>query len=286
MIYSLVRRRIEDVQAPDFPTGVVRFDRELRRVFPDLRSITPECLPTFTPDDVVIADNHLSLLVPDDVPTIVVHHGCAAAHWDADPTWRTDKTRAIVEQQRMMFERPRRLYVAPSSWVRDEFARRCGLAPDYARVIVNWVPRIARLDRVWPMRPVILHDARDNNKGMSLMAELARMKPDCDFRALCCATDATRIAAYQAADMYLCASASEGGSYSMADAEAAALPIVTTDCGNARDFRWCYGARRTSWGLADGISGFTRRGPSFYDTYTLDVWAGLWRQAVGDARCA
>jgi glycosyltransferase involved in cell wall biosynthesis len=285
MIYSLVGRRIEDTTPDQIISGVVRFDSYLRRVFPGLRSITPAGLPTFTPADVVIADNHLSLLVPDTTPTIVVHHGCAATHWQADPTWRNATTARIVDEQRRMLMRPNRLYVAPSSWVRDEFARIYGLAADYARVIVNWVPVIERPTRPRAFRPIVLGDWRDENKGFPLVTEVAAMAPGFQFRQLRCATDAERIAAYQDADMYLCLSASEGGSYSMADAEAAGLPIVTTDSGNARDFERCWGCARTAESAATAIRTFPRRGPSFYSTYTFDVWAALWRKAVEEARC-
>lgn len=288
MISSLVGRRIEDVEPGGFPTGVTRFDRELRRVFPDLRSITPACLPTFTPADVVICDNHLSMLVPDDVPTIVVHHGCAASHWHADETWRNANTARIVDEQRRMLCKPNRLYVAPSTWVRGEFARWYGLPADYARVIVNWVPVIAGVRRPHSTPMVVLHDARDENKGASLIRALSNRIDDCEFRQLRCTTDAERLAAYRNVDAYLCASYSEGGSYSMADAEAARLPIVTTDCGNARDFAGCYVTRGTPFAVTKRLQTVWRAGrpaPSFYETYTLDVWAGLWRQAVEDVRC-
>src|SRR5512143_1190372 len=117
MIYSFVARRIEDGGW----TGVSRFDASLRTIWPDLVSVIPPDLPRFHAGDVVVTDNHLSLLVPDEVPTIVVAHGSALTHFERVASWRTTATAAMARRQEAMFAKPNRVYVAPSQWVREQF---------------------------------------------------------------------------------------------------------------------------------------------------------------------
>lgn len=298
MIYSLVNRRIEDVQPGSFATGVSRFDSMLRRVFPELISITPQCIPKLTPEDVVITDNHLALLVPGEVPTVVVHHGCAQTHWDRDPTWRNESTAQLCKDQQAMFWARNRTYVAPSAWVRGEFARHYGLPADYATVVINWVPRLERyepprINSPWKVQaingrpPVVIGDWRDANKGAGIWEQVAKRVPGALFCPLKFTTDEERAAFYRDADLYLCLSLSEGGSYSMCDAEAAYLPIVSTSVGNVLEFPMMPLFNRNPEHVASEVrSGLMmgRRAPSFYDTYTFDHWAAAWRGVVEKAR--
>src|SRR5262245_50181701 len=88
-LISFVPARFEDGAW----SGVPRFDRELRRVFPELISLrvgarSRACLALLAhrrPDTLVITCNEASLLVPESLRTIVVHHGCAQTHFDRDP---------------------------------------------------------------------------------------------------------------------------------------------------------------------------------------------------------
>lgn len=285
VIYSLVQRRIEDVPPGSFGTGVTRFDQSLRELFPDLVSITPRDLPEFTSADVVIADNHLSLMVPEYTPTVVVHHGCARTHYERDPDWRTQGTANLCDRQRGMLYLPNRLYVAPSAWVRDEFARHYGLAADYAEVIVNYVePMPGR--RVSPIVPVVLGDWRDTNKGAGLWRWLAHELPQYEFRQLQCQTGLERARAYLGADVWLCLSLSEGGSYAMCDAEAFRLGVVSTDVGNAREFE-CEIIER-DWApkkIGAAIErALDRSGPSYFEWSTYMDWVSAWRSVVRRAR--
>lgn len=272
MLYSLVTKRAEDGAW----SGVSRFDRMLRRVFPDIRSITPLTAPALTPEDVVVTDNHLSVLVPDTTPTIVVHHGCALTHFERIVNWRNAHTAALCRQQEFMFLKPNRLYVAPSQWVREEFVRHYGLPPDYAEVIPHWVDLIPA--GAHPQR-VVLGDWRDENKGAELWRVVAGALPDWTFRQLRCETDEQRIAAYESASHYLCLSASEGGAYAVADAEAAGLTLVSTDVGNARE----YGARRIPRDVpaaVDALRTTRRHHASFFHAWTFETWSTRWRAIV------
>jgi hypothetical protein len=285
VIYSLVAKRIEDGGW----TGVCRFDAMLQRVFPGLASITPAQLPRrFAAGDAVIADNHLSLLVPDDIRTIVVHHGCAATHYERDAPWRNSATQDMVEKQRLMRERPNRIFVAPSRWVADEMARaysdewmmmECFLIP-------HWVERIERAAAPASRRPIIIGDWRDNNKGSGVWRRLAERCRQWEFRQLTFTSEAEKRLQYGSASLFLSLSLCEGAGYAMADAEAAGLPIVTTDTGLYREFNE---SEVISWRMRDNLelvaAAIRRRlaaprGASFYDSYSFDNWAEAWREIV------
>ncbi len=279
-IYSLVAKRLEDGGW----TGVCRFDSMLRRVFPNLRSVTG--LPLLEDGDVVIADNHLSLEVPRRTRTIVVHHGCARTHFDRDQAWQNDRNYKLVGLQRRMVHMPNRVWVAPSRWVADQFSLH---NPNWMReihVIPHWVEPIPRKAEK-PARPIIIGDWRDANKGAGLWRKLGDRNPQWEFQPLNFRDDAGRREQYGRASLYLCLSASEGGSYSMCDAEAAGLPIVTTDVGNYLEFDDCEVFPWTKRNDVDYVAtaiarklSVGRQKPSFYDQFSFMDWRGAWDAAV------
>jgi hypothetical protein len=280
VIYSLIGKTVEQGGF----TGVCRFDHSLRRVFPEMRSITT--VFTLNVDDVAIADNHLSKQVPHDVRTVVVHHGCAKTHFERDAAWRNPRTQHIVEEQREMFLLPNRTYVAPSWWVGQQFMFVCPRGSDYScRVIPHWVEVIEPMAK--PKRPVIIGDWRDYNKGAAMWRRLKMACPQWDFVPLSFRDDQEKCRQYGEASLYLCLSLSEGGSYSMCDAESASLPIVTTDVGNYMEFSDCAVIR---WQDRDNVdlvakvietkleAGRVR--PSFYQDYTFETWREKWEAAL------
>ncbi len=274
MIYGYVSKTVEQGGW----TGVSRFDASLRRVFREMQSVT-EVPRDLGSDDLVITDNHLSCEIPPEVRTVVVHHGCAKTHYDRDPAWRSERTAHIVKLQREMLDIPNRTFVAPSRWVAEQFGR------PGATVIPHWVERIEPLPKNG--RPVIIGDWRDNNKGAGIWRALAERCPQWEFRPLSFCNDAGRRRQYGEASLYLCLSLSEGGSYSMCDAEAAGLPVVTTDVGNYLEFD---DAEVIPWDgsghpplVIGAIERKMRRGrekPSFYSAYTFEDWAAAWRRVV------
>lgn len=281
-IFSFVAKRFEDGSF----SGVARFDHELRKVFPDLISVT-EPPGDLVSDDIVITDNHLSLFVPEEIKTIVVHHGCAKTHYDRDPAWRTDQAAAMAERQGRMFGLKNRFFVAPSEWARDQFAAHYNLGPNHAIVIPHWVPLIQRKP-IEPLsrRPVVLGDWRDANKGAGVIEALKKRSPELQFRQLQCTYD-TRAAAYKDADAYLCLSVSEGGSYSMSDAEAAALQIVTTNVGNHYEYPVFHAL---PWKRREELDTLVyylhqavripRAEPSFFGAYSFAKWSDDWKDLL------
>lgn len=279
MLYSYVSQIVETGGW----SGVPRFDAMLRKVYPGLVSVTK--LGELRPDDVVITDNHLSLDVPEGIRTVVVHHGCAETHYERDPYWRTTATHDMVARQQNMFRLAGRAWIAPSAWVACEFMRiHHGIMG--ASVIPHWVDRIDRLARQ-NSKPVIIGDWRGWNKGEALAKHLSRLCPQWDFRPLKFRHDAGRREQYGTADLYLCLSLSEGGSYSMCDAEAASLPIVTTNVGNYQEFDDAevidWRDRQKTEVVIKAIEKKLREGrkkPSFYNEYTYKTWSSAWREVV------
>jgi hypothetical protein len=282
LIYSLVDRRVEDGAW----TGISRWDFMLRRIFPGLASVT-KCPAGLRPgEDIVIAPNHLSLLVPVEVKTVVPLQGSAPTHFARDKAWRTPETAKMTRQQILMFSVNNRTFVAPSAFMVKRFRADCGLNGHFnPPVIVNWVDPIPRLERAG--KPKIIGDWRDHNKGASAVRKLAAACPQWDFEPLNYQDEAGRLRRYGEASLYLCLSLSEGSPYSVCDAEAAALPIVTTDVGNYLEFQdaevLSYAYRDSVGLVASAIERKLRVGrrlPSYFESYTFDRWRSDWARAI------
>ncbi|WP_457576317.1 glycosyltransferase [Desulfomarina sp.] len=285
-LVSLVPRRFEDGAW----SGVPRFDWELRRVFPDILSLNTSWKNRFylwklayqAPETIVITGNETSLLVPEKLRTIVVHHGCAQTHFDRDPLWRSMKNRKICLAQKKMYLRNNRFFVAPSRWTAEQFV--CHYRVAQPTVIPSWVETI---DGVLPRgRPVILGDWRTWNKGQGeIIDKLKEKLHGYEFCRLDCSYE-TRKDAYRRAHCYLCLSLSEGASYAMADAEAACLPIVTTDVGSYLEYRdslvisWKErgDVEQVSKALQKALNMERREG--FFDGWTFEKWKTAWKQFV------
>ena len=306
---------------PDSPTGVPRFSGYFKRAFPDVLNITPGTvgLVNWLPGDVCVTDNHLVMLLPPDVRAIVVNHGCAPYHHEVDVAWRNPETDKIVADQHAMLKRPNTVFVAPSVWVASKFRQIVGATPKDPKgyvvtVIPHWVEentptlpekvaRIARrgggLSRLiadmsgGPVRAVIIGDWRTLNKGSGIIDKYRASLPQYEFRQLDFPGGDTskREAFYRAADLYLCLSLSEGAPYSVADAEAASLPIVSTMVGNCYEFPRddFYGIawRMTPDGDIDEAANAIRaaletgrRTESFFTSWTFEKWKAAWREVI------
>lgn len=265
-------------------TGVPRFSRYFKLVFPDAINITLKDLPMNWQDgDIVVTDNDLSLRVPGRVPCVVVHHGCAPYHYEVDPEWRTPATEQIATAQRLMFHIPNHVYVAPSQWVADAFRRFAPQGYD-PLLLPHWAPVIEQMDRSKNEKPVVIGDWRNWNKGKHVVDALRQRAPEIEFRQLDFDGDAARDAFYRNADAYLCLSLSEGAPYAVADAEAASLPVITTETGNVHEFGDCYViADRTD---ADAVVATVKlalasgRGPSYFAKHDFEAWSAAWRVVV------
>ena len=282
-LISLVPQRFEDGGF----SGVPRFDWELRKALPEVNSVNTKWktrawlrwLAVREPDAIVITGNETSLMVPDTLRTVVLHHGSAQTHFDRDPAWRGKMERGFCQAQRDMYLRPNRWFVSTAAWTTQQFSQHHGV-PE-ATLLPSWVESIAR--RVTNnARPIVLGDFRTVNKGSDVIERLRAAMPGIDFRLLAC-TYEQRKDVYGNADAYLCLSMSEGGSFSVSDAEATGLPLITTDVGNYLEYTE---SQVIPWQKRDDTAFVSSeveralsspRGPSFFDSWTFDKWRKAWR---------
>jgi glycosyltransferase involved in cell wall biosynthesis len=285
-LVSLVPRRFEDGAW----SGVPRFDCELRRIFPEILSLNTSWksrlylakLARREPETIVITGNETSLLVPDGLRTIVVHHGCAQTHFDRDPRWRTGRNRKICLAQERMYQKKNRFFVAPSRWTAERFSYHYGVKQ--APVIPSWVEPVEKGPCLG--RPVILGDWRTWNKGQGEVIDLLRKElPHYEFLQLDCSYE-TRKQVYRQAHCYLCLSLSEGASYAMADAEAAWLPIVTTDVGSYQEYGDSVIIPWQKRGDVEQVNEALRKAldmerlENFFTDWTFEKWKTAWWQLV------
>jgi glycosyltransferase involved in cell wall biosynthesis len=231
----------------------------------------------------------MSLVVPNSLRCVIMHHGCAQTHWDRDPDWRDAGAQKFCDDQGEMYRRPNRWFVAAAQWTAEQFSAHYDVP--VAPVLPNWVAPMPRL-RPDNERPVILGDWRTFNKGSGVIDALRAARPDLEFRPLRCEHD-ERPAFYGVADAYLCLSLSEGGAYSVADAEATSLPLVTTDVGNVFEYTssivipWQQrdDVATVSAALDKALALERSADSSFYAAYDLKTWTAGWRdllQTVAD----
>jgi glycosyltransferase involved in cell wall biosynthesis len=282
-LISLVPQRFEDGGF----SGVPRFDWELRRALPEVVSVNTKLktrawlrwLAWREPDAIVITGNETSLLVPETLRTVVLHHGCAQTHFDRDPAWRNAMERSFCKAQRDMYCVANRWFVSSALWTAQQFSQHHGVA--LARILPSWVETIAR-PGASNARPVVLGDFRTANKGSEVVEKLSVAIPQVEFRLLRCTYD-KRKDVYGNADAYLCLSLSEGGSFSVSDAEATSLPLITTDVGNYLEYT---SSRVIPWQKREDVAAVASeveqalvapRGPSFFESWTFDKWRQAWR---------
>ncbi len=236
------------------------------------------------PDAIVITGNETSLLVPDALRTIVLHHGCAQTHFDRDPAWRGAMESGFCQAQRAMYTRPNRWFLSAARWTAEQFSRHHGVP--LSPVLPSWVETMPRL-RASNARPVVLGDFRTVNKGSEVVAKLSAARPNLEFRDLRC-TYEKRKDVYGVADAYLCLSLSEGGSFAVSDAEATSLPLVMTDVGNYLEYtasRVIPWQQRADVGIVAAeldAALSVPRGPSFFEGWTFEKWRRAWRSQVDE----
>ncbi len=285
-IISLVPQRFEDGGF----SGVPRFDWELRRALPELNSVNTKFktrawlrwLAFREPDAIVITGNETSLMVPDALRTIVLHHGCAQTHFDRDEAWRGPMETGFCHAQRDMYKKPNRWFLSAARWTAEQFSAHHGVP--LAPVLPSWVETLPRL-RTNHARPVVLGDFRTFNKGRAVVERLSAARPNLEFRDLRC-TYEQRKNVYGIADAFLSLSLSEGGSFSVSDAEATRLPLVMTDVGNYFEYT---GSHVIPWQKRDDVTAVTAaldsvlsapRAPSFFEEYTFEKWRSAWRSQI------
>ena len=207
--------------------GVARFDHELRKVFPELKSVLRQPnIPWFTlnsNETIVITDHSFIKEIPIQLKVIAAHHGMAAEHKERNPDWNGE---VYVQQQQGMKERINTWFVGTSKFTQETAKKHHNIIDDI--VILNGV------DTVPITKPKqgynVIGDWRTPSKGRDLIPKLREQCPEFSFNQLSCGKY-DKANGYANQNIYLSLSACEGNSYAIMDAIACGIPVVATDVG-------------------------------------------------------
>jgi predicted O-linked N-acetylglucosamine transferase (SPINDLY family) len=235
--------------------GVPRFDYQLSLIYPDRLWFGPkqkqELLSYLKINNniIVITDNHLVCDIPNEYPTIVVHHGCARTHADRDPYWNETIKNYIVNGQDNIFKyrNPNNTwFVSISQFCSDEFQQ--FYKEKYTQFTRHNIINASELDEdnykqeinnSESYKPVIIGNWTDYNKGSKIIQKLARkLKNEFVFKNIHIPNmtdinEHNRLKSefYKEADIYLCLSLSEGSSYALLDSMITNLLLIGTNVG-------------------------------------------------------
>jgi hypothetical protein len=242
---------------PESYGGVPRFDHHVCQAFPTRRFVKggnrASLLRTIDRNQktVVITDNHLSIDVPLDIPTVIVHHGVAKANIERNPELKRSRVYQNIssgQEQMLKIRRPENtLIMSCSQYCMDLFQQYYGAIYEPFPKRLLWHstemdPTVHR--QKLNQEPVILGNFSTGNKGNSSLEELKRLLPE--FRLISIHTSRQKdIAAhnrevaeiYLRADLFLQLSGSEGFGYATLDAFNKNLLICGTDVGLLYDLR-------------------------------------------------
>jgi len=268
--------------------GLARFDYELKKAFPDLISLlrSPINWNEFNPEEcIVISDQSYIFEVPLEFKVIAVHHGMAAIHKQRNPNWSGD---LFVHQQSRMSERPNTWFVGISKFTQDAAKEVHGIE-DHA-VILHGVD--TKNDCIPSKGYSIVGDWRNESKGRYIAEKLKNQNTMFTFDQLSCG-QYEKTSGYINHNIYLCLSVHEGNSYSMMDAIACGLPVLSTNVGLFHgDYASILG-ESIPWQERDNIDlildklmymyhGYERYNPKKWlkDTIPFDSWILQWQNLV------
>lgn len=268
--------------------GLARFDYELRKVFPDMVSIQRSNVNWSLFDSkntVVITDHTYVLDIPEPIKVIAVHHGMAAVHKERNAQWNGD---FYVHAQSLMSRRNNTWFIGISKFT-EYYAKKHHNVNDY-NVILHSVDTIPSINP-YAGRNVV-GDWRSQSKGHDIIDNLRSEVNDFSFSQLTCDKYVKNIG-YENKNIYLCLSVSEGNSYSMMDAIACGLPILSTNVGL---FYGDYDKRLgevISWEDRSNFSLIKEKLEHIYENYNsydpigwlnetipFDKWKSEWRNLV------
>lgn len=233
--------------------GVARYDTQLSMIFPDRFFFKgPEGKESFLhfvhtcENPIVITDNHLACDVPTDIPTILVHHGCAMTTAERNPDWDPYwKDLCCTGQGRML------TYRHPGNTIIISISKAC--TDDFTRFFPNDYPKFRRHDLLHPSEfdetkykttfnttPRVLGNWNHMKKGGDLLPAIKHMLPGFEFNQL----DVQPVSGetlqdfnirkqqiYIDSDIFLQLSNSEGFSYASQDGAICGLVNVCTNVG-------------------------------------------------------
>jgi glycosyltransferase involved in cell wall biosynthesis len=268
--------------------GLARFDYELKKVFPDLISMPRGNTNWgyFNPSDYIIISDHTYVLeIPIEFKAIAVHHGMADIHKQRNENWPGD---IYVNLQSRMKDRPNTWFVGISKFTQDS-AKKLHNIDDYA-VILHGVD--TESNRMPEKGFSVVGDWRNESKGEKIIKELRNQNTMFTFNQLSCG-QYEKTSGYINHNIYLCLSVSEGNSYSMMDAIACGLPVLSTNVGLFYGDNTDILGEVIDWNQRNNISlildklmyiyhGYERYNPKKWlqDTIPFDSWILQWQNLV------
>lgn len=232
--------------------GVARYDYNIKLAFPDrifIQQKDPRLLELcnrYKDDDlIVITDNHLACDVPNDVNTILVHHGVAEVHAEREPSWNEYWKNLCCEgQKKMLYYRDPNTtkIISISQFCTDEFKRIYD--KEYTKFHIEKVLHCSELNENrfktnFNDNPNILGSWIGKHKGAHLINDIKKSLVEYNFNNLSVYIDDKGIDdfnkrkqdIYLENDVYLCLSLHEGNSYAALDALLCGLVVVSSDVG-------------------------------------------------------
>ena len=237
--------------------GVARFDDHVKRAFPHRIHFSQRQIREMynylnkNRDAIVITDNQLSVHVPNEIKTIIFHHGCGYTTWERN--YKNDpnglefyNSYAKPQEQMLSYRNPKNTIIASiSTACTEDFARYYG--DKYTQFKRYDMFHTSEFDEskykiTFNKNPVVLGNWLNRKKGAELLPSLKSNIKEFTFKQLDIKpaslseedlNDFTRKKQeiYNSADIFLQISNSEGNAYATLDALACGLPIVASNVG-------------------------------------------------------
>ena len=230
--------------------GVARYDYQISRTFPRVffrgpeeKDILLKYLEKY-PNTIVITDNHLACDIPNEIYTLLVHHGCAKTHAIREPLWPEPwKSLCTNGQNKMLTYRniENTKIISISQFCTDEFTKHYSeIYKKFENILLLHSSELneSLYKKTWNKKPVILGNWSTENKGMKIVQQL-NSKSGFIFKNLNIKVDQNGIDVfnkhkqniYLESDIFLQISLCEGNSYATLDALLCGIPIVASNVG-------------------------------------------------------
>ena len=237
--------------------GVARFDDHVKRAFPHRIHFSQRQIREMynylnkNRDAIVITDNQLSVYVPNQIKTIIFHHGSARTNWERTyrnhPDGNAFYRNYVEPQQRMLtYRNPSNTIIASISTACTEYFTNY-YGKQYTKFKRYDIFHTSEFDEnnyklTFNESPIVLGNWLGKNKGKDILPILKSKAKEFTFKQLDIKpaslserdlNDFTqkKQEIYNSADIFLQISNCEGNAYSTLDALICGLPIVASDVG-------------------------------------------------------
>jgi glycosyltransferase involved in cell wall biosynthesis len=236
--------------------GVARYDYQISLAFPNRMFVQGpqqknqllQFLNKNKGNVIVITDNHLACDIPNEIPTILVHHGCAKTTAIRNPDWGEPwKSLCTQGQNKMLTYRDPKTtkIISISQACTDDFIKYYG--KEYTKFERIPVLHPSELDEkhyktTFNKNPIVLGNWEHIKKGQKLIPILKKNIPNFQFQQLSVGLNGNhpnvfddfnkqKQDIYLQSDIFLQISNSEGNSYATLDALICGLPVVSSNVG-------------------------------------------------------